>query len=426
MAKADLEQNAEQENDSELTAVGTPGEFEQFEQSQASLQQFNLNAQIGFANAEAYSDYVEVGQSGSLAAGGTGIIATSEAVALADLDQKVEQDNENEVSGTGAFQRQPGNSGNSGVEQVEEGEQAGVEQDNINLQFGVANAEAYADEVKVRNLEDPSHEDGINAESKAVAVAKLDQNVDQDNENKLSGGTIAQQSVDQSNDSEQIASPEHESISRPTVSQGTAPVEQTTAPADQTTAPTEPVVKGGQPVTQGPDPVVPDPVEPSDPPSGQNPPADPTAEPASVVEGPAAPVDPTAPVEFGVAPVELGVAPVELTTQQQAPQQAEVPSSDVTSTPVEQLAGPGQGPVGMSGQDQAGFGGANAEAYSDDVLVEKNGKLSVDGDGIDAESKAVAIAKVEQEAEQENENSQETSGGDNSKFVQQQANDAAA
>ena len=348
-AKAELEQKAEQDNDSEMSAVVTPSDSEQSQ----SLSQFNLNAQIGFANSEAYSDYVEVGQSGPLEAGGTGIIATSEAVALADLDQKVEQDNENEMSATpGGFQEQS------------------VEQTNVNLQFGVANAEAYAGEVKVRNLEDPAHEDGIDAESKAVAVAKLEQNVDQDNENKSAGGGRFQ-SVNQANNSEQIASPEHELVSMPTVSQGTAPVEQTTAPADQTTAPTEPVVKGGQPVTQGPDPV-----EPSDPPSGQNPPADPTTQPASVAD-PAAPVDPT-------APVELGVAPVDLTTPEQAPQQAEVPS-DPASTPLEQLAGPGQGPVGMSGQDQAGFGGANAEAYSDDVLVEKNGKLSVDGDGIDAE-----------------------------------------
>ena len=53
------------------------------------------------------------------------------------------------------------------------------------------------------------------------------------------------------------------------------------------------------------------------------------------------------------------------------------------------------------------------------------GNISAGGDGIDAESKAVAIAKVDQEAEQRNENSQETSGGNDSQFVQQQAKSVA-
>ena len=222
-AKADLEQEAEQTNDSELAAVGDDTFQLQF------FGQFNENEQIGFANAEATSDYVEVGQSGPLSAGGSGIIASSEAVAIADLDQKVEQENENEVSGTDDFSVQR------------------AEQTNVSSQIGFANAEAYSGEVKVRNLEDPSEEDGINAKSKAVAVAKLEQNVDQDNEN--SGGALSQ-SVNQANQSEQIVAPER-TVSAPTVTQGTAPVEQTTAP-DQSSAPIEPVVKGEPPVAQGP------------------------------------------------------------------------------------------------------------------------------------------------------------------------------
>ena len=63
-----------------------------------------------------------------------------------------------------------------------------------------ANAEAESDDVTVQNSDDPSKETGIEATSKAVAEAEIDQEIKQKNENSNGG-------ADQSNNSEQNAAP---------------------------------------------------------------------------------------------------------------------------------------------------------------------------------------------------------------------------
>ena len=65
------------------------------------VDQENFNQQAGAADASATSDSVLVRSEGDLSAGGDGIIATSSAVAVADLSQSVTQDNSNSVDAVG-------------------------------------------------------------------------------------------------------------------------------------------------------------------------------------------------------------------------------------------------------------------------------------------------------------------------------------
>ena len=111
-ANAEIDQKARQKNDNELDATGT------FVWQGQLLEQFNWNEQFGFATADATSDEVTVTQNGELDAGGTGISATSEATALADIDQEARQKNENELDADGPI--------------VSQGQLVG--QDNDNLQ----------------------------------------------------------------------------------------------------------------------------------------------------------------------------------------------------------------------------------------------------------------------------------------------------
>ena len=60
-----------------------------------------MNLQFGFAAADAESGDVDVKSLDELEAGENGIDAEFKAVAIADLDQKAEQDNENEVTAEG-------------------------------------------------------------------------------------------------------------------------------------------------------------------------------------------------------------------------------------------------------------------------------------------------------------------------------------
>ena len=108
-----------------------------------------------------------------LTAGEDGINAESKAVAVADLDQKADQENEAEMSAdelAAALQGQL------------------VGQLNFNLQAGAAIASAQSGDVDVEQDgvltagAGGTTGDGITADSKAIAVAKLEQEADQKNE----------------------------------------------------------------------------------------------------------------------------------------------------------------------------------------------------------------------------------------------------
>ncbi len=144
--------------------------------------QANVNSQSAAALATASSGSVEVRTEDQLVAGGDGITATSSAVAAANLDQSVEQDNTNSVAATG-----------NGILQ---GQLVG--QANINASFdreeglepgqaGVAAAEATSDHVYVdqSGVLKPGG-NGITATSSAVATAALNQSADQANTNSAS------------------------------------------------------------------------------------------------------------------------------------------------------------------------------------------------------------------------------------------------
>ena len=94
VATADFDQSADQENDNELTASGSL-----VDQDQVVLQ-FNVSDQDGEADAYASSGDVSVSQTGKLSSGGTGIIASSNAAAIATLEQTADQDNSNTISAT--------------------------------------------------------------------------------------------------------------------------------------------------------------------------------------------------------------------------------------------------------------------------------------------------------------------------------------
>ena len=103
----------------------------------------------------------------------------SKAVAIADLDQKAEQDNENEMTAGGPAE------GDDPAETVGiSGQGQLVGQLNLNLQAGASLAEAEFGDVTVyQDGALSSGDDSIDAELKAVAVAELEQEADQDNEN---------------------------------------------------------------------------------------------------------------------------------------------------------------------------------------------------------------------------------------------------
>ena len=163
-------------NDIELFTFGLPdGTALQLD----GVLQVNANLQAGVADADAYSGDVYVNQFGSIDAGGDGISADSKAIAIADLDQKAEQDNENEMTAGGPAE------GDDPAETVGiSGQGQLVGQLNLNLQAGASLAEAEFGDVTVyQDGALSSGDDSIDAESKAVAVAKLEQDADQDNEN---------------------------------------------------------------------------------------------------------------------------------------------------------------------------------------------------------------------------------------------------
>ena len=88
----------------------------------------------------------------------------SKAVAVATLEQKAEQDNENSAEAELVAPTR-----NIPIEEnfffEADGEQSqGIEQINLNAQLGLAIADADAGDVEVRSSQDPSFGDGINAE----------------------------------------------------------------------------------------------------------------------------------------------------------------------------------------------------------------------------------------------------------------------
>ena len=87
--------------------------------------------------------------------------------------------------------------------------QQDIDQSNLSDQEGVATATAESGEVFVKTAQDPSLGDAVDAESKAVAVAKVDQEANQSNINSQSlcsaslGSSTRSHDVDQENESEQ-------------------------------------------------------------------------------------------------------------------------------------------------------------------------------------------------------------------------------
>ena len=60
--------------------------------------QFNVNAQLGFAESDVSSGAVDVSSFEEDPSDGNGIIASSSAFSKAELEQKAEQENENEAN----------------------------------------------------------------------------------------------------------------------------------------------------------------------------------------------------------------------------------------------------------------------------------------------------------------------------------------
>ena len=147
--------------------------------------QANVNLQVGVAYSEAQSGDVKVNQSGSLTAGGDGIDADSKAVAIAELDQKAKQNNSNEMTAGGpedtSGDDENESPGNPTI--ALQGQLTG--QLNLNIQAGAAIADAESGDVNVyQDGPISATGDSINAESKAVAVADLDQKARQKNDNE--------------------------------------------------------------------------------------------------------------------------------------------------------------------------------------------------------------------------------------------------
>ena len=174
-ASAKIDSDVTQNNTNSETA-STEGSLAFILQAQ-DVDQINFNGQLLIADSSATAGAVNVTSEGDTSAGLVGINAVSAALATAEIDNSVEQTNDNSVSGTAAGELAP-------VVQLQE-----VEQFNVNLQFGEADAEATSGAVYV------SQEgglftggDGINAQSNAAASADLDQSSEQSNENEMTAG----------------------------------------------------------------------------------------------------------------------------------------------------------------------------------------------------------------------------------------------
>ena len=368
VAVATLDQTATQANTDTKTvdraAGATPGEGEttipvETDVSQDELvDQENFNQQAGAADASATSDSVLVRSEGDLSAGGDGIIATSSAVAVADLSQSVTQNNTNSVDAVGTRI----GSVLGGVEQalieVDGGQDQSVDQTNLNVgseeedpgQEAAAYATATSGSVYVQqdgNLTRGGN--GITATSSAVAVAALDQTADQSNSNDLSAT---------------IAGPDftrHIADQEQSVGQENVSVQAGEATADATSDYVE-VRSAGDPATGD-----------------------------------------------GINATSSAVATA---TLNQTANQTNENSSTITLPNV---------PEGEEGTEESlnqsqvveqeniseQEGSVGATATSNYVSVEQGGALSAGGDGVTATSSAVAVAALNQTATQHNGNTQE-------------------
>ena len=200
IAKAKLEQSADQDNSNSQLAIleaGEPGDEIEADQEQEEIEQENVSVQYGEAIAEATSDDVDVYQFGGLTAFEDGINAELTAVAIAKLEQDADQSNINSQTVIAV----PG----VAVDDVDQ--EQDIEQSNLNDQEGIAEAYATSGEVFVKTVNDPSEEDAVDATSEAVAVAEVDQEAYQENINSqlsVAAGELEQEAdVDQENESEQ-------------------------------------------------------------------------------------------------------------------------------------------------------------------------------------------------------------------------------
>ena len=181
IASAELDQSATQTNSDSKTIDRAAGDAENPVQPVAvavqleGVLQANVNIQDGEASAEAYSGDVQVQSFDKIKAGLEGIIAESNAVATADVDQSADQENTNDVTATAPA--------------VIQGQLVG--QLNVNVQDGDVEAEAYSGDVEVQQSGAlTSGADGITAESNAISTATLEQSADQDNSNSASGNLL--------------------------------------------------------------------------------------------------------------------------------------------------------------------------------------------------------------------------------------------
>ena len=187
VATAPLSQYANQENENTSTITlpnQTVATIDEILDQDQEVEQENINEQEGAVIATASSSYVSVEQSGALSAGGDGINATSSAVAVAQLEQGVDQSNSNtqevvrELPGEGEESVAP-------FTAVQQGQE--VEQENESSQDGAALAYATSDSVDVGSADSAyAGGNGISATSSAVGVANLDQSATQSNSNEQS------------------------------------------------------------------------------------------------------------------------------------------------------------------------------------------------------------------------------------------------
>ena len=177
--------------------------------------QANINVQDGEAIAKAFSDYVEVEQSGTLHAGLDGITARSAATATAALGQTATQSNNNSVTATLEaplrIKEVPCiDNCEPSAAQVDGGARAfqsqNVLQLNVNVQEGFALAIAESGYVDVTSVKDPSDGNGIIAESDATATAALSQTATQTNSNSAHV-TLPPLLLVEENDNVEIAAP---------------------------------------------------------------------------------------------------------------------------------------------------------------------------------------------------------------------------
>ncbi|NJO33938.1 MAG: hypothetical protein HC869_13155 [Rhodospirillales bacterium] len=180
VAIAEVDQEANQSNSNSQTVAGVAADDVDQEQD---VDQSNYSDQEGVAEAYAASGevFVKTADDPSL---GDAADATSEAVAIAEVDQEAHQENINSQTSVLATELEQG----SDVDQENESEQEG---------FALAVAESDDVEVVQEGGTLNAGEDGIDADSSAKAEATVDQDVTQSNQ------TTSDFDLEQSNEAEQ-------------------------------------------------------------------------------------------------------------------------------------------------------------------------------------------------------------------------------